>query len=225
MQGCWRNCLRFASARLLPPAVRGPVLRPPCIRHRPFLGRSLYLSHTAGALQVRPARVRAPQRGLCLFGVISLCFAGPYYTLRICNYCRRKQTMAAKYFVRNAPVVRGPMPQTTPGFAQVPRPNWRLAARCSVATFDYARSPDPATGCPRCGQMPNQGASPRTKSRPMLFPRHHRLGADPKLALLIAIRFLERISEGTNRPQSPNPLIMWCPLRDSNPHLPSENGF
>ena len=65
-----RNCLRFASARFRPSGVLGPVLSPPCILHRPFLGRSRFLSHTAGALQGRPGRVRALQCGLNRFGVI-----------------------------------------------------------------------------------------------------------------------------------------------------------
>src|SRR5262249_51444386 len=41
--------------RARPSAVRGPVLRPPCSRQRPF--------RIAGCRQAPPQRVRAPQRG------------------------------------------------------------------------------------------------------------------------------------------------------------------
>ena len=41
----------------MPSAVRGPVLRPPCMRQRSFPLR-------AGARQGQPARVRAPHRGI-----------------------------------------------------------------------------------------------------------------------------------------------------------------
>ncbi len=61
-----RNAFRFAAERCpcvvcaavraaFPSGVRGPVLRPPCIRHRPFA--------IAGARHAHPLRVRAPQRG------------------------------------------------------------------------------------------------------------------------------------------------------------------
>src|SRR5215470_14710793 len=46
---------RARRQRSRPSAVRGPVLRPPCIRQRPFF--------MAGWRQEQPARVRAPQRG------------------------------------------------------------------------------------------------------------------------------------------------------------------
>jgi hypothetical protein len=49
-------CFQLAAAQRLRPApVRGPVLPPPCIPHRPFA--------IAGPLQFPPARVRAPHRG------------------------------------------------------------------------------------------------------------------------------------------------------------------
>lgn len=54
----YRPCfVRDALMRSIPAAVRGPVLGPPCIRHRP-LGM-------AGPLQGVPFRVRAPH-GLAL---------------------------------------------------------------------------------------------------------------------------------------------------------------
>ena len=47
-----------------PSEVRGPVLFPPCIRHRPF--------DIAGALHFAPLRVRAPHRGQdCTSGSVS----------------------------------------------------------------------------------------------------------------------------------------------------------
>ena len=46
-----RCCTRFASERALPTEVFGPVLRPPCMRQRPFRGWSFHLSQTAGARQ------------------------------------------------------------------------------------------------------------------------------------------------------------------------------
>ena len=55
----YRPCVQ--RARLLrsrPAGVRGPVLRPPCIRHRRF-------PRTAGARHGRSWRVRAPHRGAC----------------------------------------------------------------------------------------------------------------------------------------------------------------
>src|SRR5215213_3668417 len=48
---------RFDSAmRQRPSGVFGPVESPPCIRQRPFTGRSRRLSHTGGALQELPFR-------------------------------------------------------------------------------------------------------------------------------------------------------------------------
>jgi hypothetical protein len=45
-----------AVIRAIPSGVRGPVLPPPCIRHRPFA--------IAGARQAQPVlRARAPHRG------------------------------------------------------------------------------------------------------------------------------------------------------------------
>lgn len=46
-----RFCRKFANPRALPSAVLGPVLKPPCMRHRPFRGRSCSLSQTASARQ------------------------------------------------------------------------------------------------------------------------------------------------------------------------------
>jgi hypothetical protein len=47
--------VRAAVTRASPSAVRGPVLHPPCIRHRRVA--------RAGERQGVPWRVRAPQRG------------------------------------------------------------------------------------------------------------------------------------------------------------------
>ena len=48
-------CVVCAAVRLaFPSGVRGPVLRPPCIRHRPFA--------IAGTRHAQPERARAPQR-------------------------------------------------------------------------------------------------------------------------------------------------------------------
>ena len=66
---------RFAAAVASSPAfVRGPVLRPPCSRHRPPCnGRPVRRSHTARVLHAAPSRRRAPHRGrserrpLCAF--------------------------------------------------------------------------------------------------------------------------------------------------------------
>src|SRR5215208_6951565 len=56
--------VRFDSAmRRRPSSVFGPVDSPPCIRQRPFTGRSRRLSHTGGALQELPSRHLAPHRG------------------------------------------------------------------------------------------------------------------------------------------------------------------
>jgi hypothetical protein len=63
----WRSRVRIAAPnipwmvraerrRARPASVRGPVLRPPCIRQRVF-------PWMAGERQGQPARVRAPQRG------------------------------------------------------------------------------------------------------------------------------------------------------------------
>ena len=62
---------RCRASRILrfPSGVRGPVLRPPCIRQRPFLGASFSSSQTAGARQGSPSRRRAPHLGLSPFGV------------------------------------------------------------------------------------------------------------------------------------------------------------
>ena len=50
-------CFQFAlRLRSRPSGVRGPVLGPPCIRHRPFA--------IAAPLQEPPSRVRAPHRGV-----------------------------------------------------------------------------------------------------------------------------------------------------------------
>ena len=49
---CFHRARRLRSS---PSGVRGPVLLPPCIRHRPF--------RIAGARQAVPRRVRAPHRG------------------------------------------------------------------------------------------------------------------------------------------------------------------
>jgi hypothetical protein len=43
------GCTRFASERALPAEVFGPVLRPPCMRQRPFRGLFRILFQTAGA--------------------------------------------------------------------------------------------------------------------------------------------------------------------------------
>jgi hypothetical protein len=47
--------VRAAVTRASPSSVRGPVLHPPCIRHRPF--------RMAGERHGVACRVRAPQRG------------------------------------------------------------------------------------------------------------------------------------------------------------------
>jgi hypothetical protein len=55
-----RPCVVCAAViRAIPSGVRGPVLRPPCILHRPFA--------IAGAQHGQPVvRARAPQRGASL---------------------------------------------------------------------------------------------------------------------------------------------------------------
>ena len=68
------NCLKGAPARRMldsrmrsrPSLVFGPVDRPPCIRQRPLRGWPVHESTTAGALQVPPALVLAPQSILIL---------------------------------------------------------------------------------------------------------------------------------------------------------------
>ena len=53
----WRPCLvRARRSRASPSSVRGPVLRPPCMRQR-------NRPRIAGARHGQPARVRAPHRG------------------------------------------------------------------------------------------------------------------------------------------------------------------
>jgi len=69
---CCFRCLarrRPSAQRACPSGVLGPVLKPPCIRHRPLRGRLCSRSQTAGAWQGRPDRVFAPQRGRSRFGV------------------------------------------------------------------------------------------------------------------------------------------------------------
>src|SRR5918999_2196691 len=62
-EGRVRYCLRFWKAFILPRSVFGPVLNPPCKRHRPFV-RAL---HRQGV----PRRVRAPQGCFFLPGISS----------------------------------------------------------------------------------------------------------------------------------------------------------
>lgn len=52
-----------AATRARPSGVRGPVLSPPCILHRPLRGRRVAAHHTAGAAQGCPSRHRAPHGG------------------------------------------------------------------------------------------------------------------------------------------------------------------
>src|SRR3984893_3265949 len=59
---CRQRALRDCSK---PVAVFGPVLAPPCIRHRP--------AAIAGPLQDRPLRHRAPQRGAAFAASSAIC--------------------------------------------------------------------------------------------------------------------------------------------------------
>jgi hypothetical protein len=63
------RALDAAAERAFPSGEVGPVLAPPCIRHRAFAGRCRAESHTHPATHGLPARVRAPQRGRSRFHV------------------------------------------------------------------------------------------------------------------------------------------------------------
>jgi hypothetical protein len=68
-KGRSRYCLRFWKAFSLPRSVFGPVLNPPCNRHRPFA----IASHRQGV----PRRVRAPQSGHFLSSCFGMALITP----------------------------------------------------------------------------------------------------------------------------------------------------
>jgi hypothetical protein len=106
----WESASRRRPDRAFPSGVLGPVERPPCSRHRPFLGASLVSSQTARAWHGVPLRVFAPQRGRSLRGVslgtpskkspIALArrnrsHSGPSATRPPASHCRRTRESQA----------------------------------------------------------------------------------------------------------------------------------
>lgn len=65
------RCLVASRHRAFPSTVRGPVDKPPCIRQRPFSGRSRSPFQTGDAEHGAPSllRHRAPQRGGIAFRI------------------------------------------------------------------------------------------------------------------------------------------------------------
>ncbi len=140
-----RNCFRFSSARSLPSNVFGPVLSPPCIRHRPLRGRLFSLSQTAGARQECPSRHLAPHRGRWRFGVFHSRPSSPMRRARsvpsrlenMPHRIRPNPSMRARFLVaRLTPSDRSPMHYPTrhrnpPHHAMGPQldisENWRCS--------------------------------------------------------------------------------------------------